>query len=111
MPSAGSVLYDMLDETTPDAADYIYATSSSTCKLALSSVTDPLTSSGQVVSYQAWSPAGDGLTVRFMQGAVQIAAWTHATLPTTATTYQQSLTAGECDAITDYADLFVQFES
>ena len=112
LPITGAVLYDMINEPAPpDAADYIYATSSSTCKIQLSPVADPATSSGQVVSYQAWSPAGDGLTVRLMQGAVQIAAWVHASLPTTATIYQQALSAGECNAITDYADLFIQFES
>ena len=108
LPSSGSALYAMVDEVTPDDADYIYATTASACELALTAVTDPATSSGQVVSYRAWSPTGDGLTVKLKQGAATIATWTHATLSTSATTYQQALSGAECDAITDYAALAVE---
>jgi len=111
LPSAGIDLFAMVDEVVADDADYIYATTASTCKLALNAVTDPLTSSGQVVSYRAWSPTSGGLVVKLMQGATVIATWTHVTLPTAATTYNQALTAGECDAITNYATLSVQMES
>jgi len=111
LPSAGSSLYATLDEVSPDDADYIYTNSVSTCKIALNAVADPLTSSGQVVSYRVWSPNSDGLTVRLMQGATEIASWTHTVLPTSPTTYQQALTAGQCDAITDYSTLAIQLES
>ena len=111
LPSAGIDLFAMVDEVVANDADYIYATTASTCKLALNAVTDPLTSSGQVVSYRAWSPTSGGLVVKLMQGATVIATWTHVTLPTVATTYNQALTAGECDAITNYATLSVQMES
>ena len=111
LPSAGSSLYATLDEVSPDDADYIYTNSVSTCKIALNAVTDPLTSSGQIVSYRVWSPNSDGLTVRLMQGATEIASWTHTVLPTSPTTYQQALTAGQCDAITDYSTLAIQLES
>jgi hypothetical protein len=111
LPSAGSDIYAMLDEVSPDDADYIYATTATACEVALNAVSDPGTSSGQVVSYQVWSPTGDGLTVKLKQGTTTIATWTHATLPTTATTYQQALTAGECDAITDYTALSFEFTS
>lgn len=111
LPSSGSVLYDMLDEATADSADYIYATTATTCQIALNAVADPQTSSGQVVSYQAWSPNGDGLTARLKQGAVTIAAWTHSALPTSPTIYAQTLSAAECDAITNYSDLRIELES
>ena len=111
LPSAGSSLYATLDEVSPDDADYIYTNSVSTCKIALNAVADPLTSSGQVVSYRVWSPNSNGLTVRLMQGATEIASWTHTVLPTSPTTYQQALTAGQCDAITDYSTLAIQLES
>ena len=111
LPSAGSSLYATLDEVSPDDADYIYTNSVSTCKIALNAVADPLTSSGQIVSYRVWSPNSDGLTVRLMQGATEIASWTHTVLPTSPTTYQQALTAGQCDAITDYSALAIQLES
>ncbi len=111
LPSAGSSLYATLDEVSPDDADYIYTNSVSTCKIALNAVADPLTSSGQIVSYRVWSPNSNGLTVRLMQGATEIASWTHTVLPTSPTTYQQALTAGQCDAITDYSTLAIQLES
>lgn len=111
LPSTGTVLYDMVDEVVADDADYIYATTASTCNLALSPVADPLTSSGQVVSYRAWSPAGNGLIVRLKQGAITIATWTHSALPTNPTTYQQVLSGAECDAITDYTALSTEMEA
>lgn len=108
LPSTGSDLYAMVDEAVADDADYIYATTNTTCKMALSAVADPLTSSGQVVSYRAWSTTGHGMVAKLMQGATTIATWTHATLPATATTYQQTLSAAECDAITDYTALAIE---
>ena len=111
LPSTGATLYGCVDEATADDTDYIYANSATTCQLALSSVVDPGTTSGQVVSYRAWSPSGNGLVVRLKCGATTVATWTHATLPGTVTQYDQSLSAGEIAAITDYADLRVEFES
>lgn len=111
LPNTGSSLYATVDEVTADDADYIYATSATTCKMALNPVVDPLASSGQVVSYRAWATAGNGLTVNLKQGAATIATWTHTTLPTSASTFQQILSAAECDAITDYAALSIEMTS
>lgn len=111
-PSTGSDLYAMLDEVTPNDADYISAASAgSVCRLGLGAVADPGTASGQVVSYRASSSTGNGLKVELMQGGTVIATWNHATLPATDTTYQQSLSAAECDAITDYTALSVRLTS
>lgn len=111
-PSTGSDLYAMLDEVSPNDADYISAASAgSVCRLGLGAVADPGTSSGQVVSYRASSSTGNGLKVELMQGGTVIATWNHATLPATDTTYQQSLSAAECDAITDYTALSVRLTS
>lgn len=111
-PSTGSDLYAMLDEVTPNDADYISTTAAgSVCRLGLGAVADPGTSSGQVVSYRASSSTGNGLKVELMQGGTVIATWNHATLPATDTTYQQSLSAAECDAITDYTALSVRLTS
>ena len=111
-PSTGSDLYAMIDEVSPDDADYIStASAGSVCRLGLGAVADPGTSSGQVVSYRASSSTGNGLRVELMQGGTVIATWNHATLPATDTTYQQSLSAAECDAITDYTALSVRLTS
>lgn len=104
-------LFAMIDEAAADDADYIYATSPTTCSLGLGSVSDPLASTGHVIKYRAWSPTTGGLVVRLKQGTTVIATYTHATLPTTPTTYTQTLTAGEADSITDYTALRVDFEA
>lgn len=110
--SSGADLFAMLDEVTPDDADYIIAsTVGAVCEIGLSAVADPGTSSGQVMRYRLWSPTGNGATVKLKQGATTIATWTHATLPTTATLYTQALTAGECDAITNYSALSIEVTS
>jgi hypothetical protein len=54
-PSTGTALYSLVDETVADDADYISATEPATCDLALSAVTDPGTSSGQVLTIRAKS--------------------------------------------------------
>lgn len=107
--SAGEDLAAMISEPSADATTYIKATAPGSCEVAANPVEDPQTSSGQVVRYQAWSPTGDGLTVRLKQGAAVIASWTHAALPIEPTIYAQTLSAAECDSITNYADLRFQF--
>lgn len=110
LPSVvGATLASMIDEPAADSSDYDYTTVASTCEIALNAVTDPLTSINQVVRYQVWSPAGNGLTVSLMQGATTIASWAHAVLPAVPTIYAQALTAAQCDAITNYADLRFKF--
>lgn len=110
LPNTGSSLYATLDEVTANDADYIYATAATTCKMALNPVVDPLTSSGQVVSYRAWATTG-GVIVSLKQGTATIATWTHTTLPASPTTYHQPLSAAECDAITDYSALTIELTS
>ncbi len=116
-PSTGTSLAAMLDEPSADSTDFISATSPSICRIRLNPVTDPGTSSGQVVRYQAWADGG-GLKVRLYSGGdatlgsgTLIAEWPHASLPTTPTVFAQTLTAPQCDSITDYTNLFFEFEA
>lgn len=111
LPSTGSSLYAMIDEVSPDTADYIYATTATTCKIALSPVAEPATSGGQRVSYIIDSPPGDGLTVKLLCGVTVIASWTHDPAPATPTRYDQYLSGAECDAIADWTTLYYTFES
>lgn len=108
-PSTGTSLAAMLDESSADDSDYITASEAGTCEININPVTDPGTSSGQVVRYRCWSDSGSGLTVRLKQRSTLIAEWTHASLPTAPTTYTQALTALQADAITDYAALSFEF--
>lgn len=106
LPSSGNSLAAVLDE---DDGDYIEATSPGTCRLQLNPVADPHTSAGQVVRYRCWSATQSGLTVRLKQGAQVIGEWLHDSLPVDPTTFAQTLTAAQCDAITDYGALSFEF--
>ena len=109
-PTSGASLYAMLDETTPSDVDYIRTgTPADSCTVGLAAATDPAVSTGHVVSYRIQGNGTSGLTVSLRQGATLIASWTHDPAPTDWTTYAQLLTAGEADAITDYAALRLQF--
>lgn len=108
--SSGSDLYAMLDESAPDDGDYIVTTGASTCEVALGTLSDPGSSAGHVVRYRISSASG-GITVRLRQGTTTIATWTHASAPSSLTTYEQTLTGGEADSITDYSALRLQFEA
>lgn len=108
--STGSDLYAMLDETVASDADYIVTTGASTCEVALGSLSDPGVSTGHKVRYRLSSNTG-GITVRLRQGTTTIATWTHNPAPNFPTTYEQTLTGGEADSITNYAALKLQFEA
>lgn len=108
--STGSDLYAMLDETAANDADYIVTTGASTCEVALGSLSDPAVSTGHKVRYRLSANTG-GITVRLRQGTTTIATWTHSPAPASLTTYEQTLTGGEADSITNYAALKLQFEA
>jgi hypothetical protein len=108
--STGSDLYAMLDEVTPDAADYIVATSvGAVCELALNTTGYPGTAS-QVLKFRASSSTGNSVIVRLKNtGGATVRTATQA-LTATDTEYSIGLTAGEIAAITSGA-LSVQLES
>ena len=108
--STGSDLYAMLDEAAADDGDYISTTAASTCEVALGSLSDPASSTGHVVRYRISATSG-GITVRLRQGTTTIASWTHDPAPASLTTYEQTLSGGEADSITDYTALKLQFEA
>ena len=108
--STGSDLFAMLDETSANDSDYITTTSASTCEVALGSITDPAVSTGHIVRYRLSADAG-GITVRLRQGTTTIATWTHAPAPASLTLYEQTLSSGEANSITDYTALRLQFEA
>lgn len=108
--STGSDLFAMLDEAAADDGDYITTTSASTCEVALGSLSDPAVSTGHIVRYQLSADAG-GITVRLRQGTTTIATWTHAPAPASLTLYEQTLSSGEANSITDYTALRLQFEA
>ena len=108
--STGSDLYAMLDEVTPDAADYIVTTSTgSICEMPLQTTEYPGTAA-QVLSYRASSSTGNSVIVRLKNtGGATVRSETQV-LTSTDTLYEITLTAPEIAAITSGA-LSVELES
>lgn len=106
-----------LDEASPSDAEFIASDSapaSDTAEYRFSDMEDPLASTGHLVRYRYRKDAAFGaqinLTVSLRQGAgTQIATWSHTDISADWSTAEQTLTAGEADAITDYADLRIRF--
>lgn len=108
---AGSAtnLYAVLDESAADDVDYarLGSPNGEILKIALSSVADPQSATGHIVRYRI-GKAGTGtvsMTVALMNGATEIASWSHSDVDEAFTTYEQTLDAAEANAITDYSDL------
>lgn len=114
-----TVLYDEINETSRSDINYARSaglslvTQTDTWTTGLSSVIDPQESSGHIVSYVYRKSGGGSVTIditaRLMQGAAQIASWTHSNVGTAFTLAQQTLTGAQADAITDYSDLRLEF--
>lgn len=108
--SSGSDLFAMIDEASPSDADYIKtATAADVCTVALGSLSDPSASTGHQVSYRISGDGTSGMQVDLLQGTTVIATWTHDPAPASPTTYSQTLTGTEADAITDYTALRLRF--
>jgi len=98
-PSTGSDLYAMLDEVSPDDADYIStSTLGAVCKMSLNATAFPGGASQQL-NIRASSSTGNGLTVVIKDGATTIASRT-LTLTPTFDLHTITLTSGEIAAIT-----------
>jgi hypothetical protein len=121
--ASGTNLYQSIDETVADDADYIQSSavpSNDVYVCSLSTLEDPVSSTGHVVRYRYRKSAAGGaqidLTVQLRQGYVNessmgtlIASATHADITETATSNTLALSGGEADAITDYTALFLRF--
>ncbi|RDD62620.1 LamG-like jellyroll fold domain-containing protein [Ferruginivarius sediminum] len=117
-PSTGSDLYAMLDEANPDDGDYIESSNlpaNEVTQIKLGAAADPGVNTGHVIRYryEKTGSAQIDLTVRLTQGqgGTTVATWSHTNIPTSWTGAEQTLTTGEADSITDYADLWLEFEA
>lgn len=106
-PSTGTSLAGVLDETTASDTDYITASGTTPCTLALNPVTTPGAGTTKTVKVRAWSPTNGSVTVELLQNTTVIASWTQA-LTTSATTYSFNLTSTQAGNITDYSVLRVR---
>ena len=113
-PSTGGTLFGTIDETVAADGDYDVNVNSAggVFEVALTGLRDPTASTNHSVSYRISGESGS-LVVSLRQGTdTEIASWTHdAPLPASPTTYVQTLTGGQADSITDYADLRLRFQA
>lgn len=122
--AAGSTnIYQSIDETSASDADYIQSVSAPTSDVYVTKLTtleDPVSSSGHVIRYRYAKSASGGaqidLTVQLRQGYTNegspgtlIEEWVHTNIGNTATTQSQTLGGAQADAITDYTDLYLRF--
>jgi len=116
--SGGSTLYTSIDEVDPSDADYIQSPTSPHINIARMKLETPAFGLAPPVlvsyRYQKDETVQTGvanLTVRLMQGSTTIASWTHNNIPATMQGVMQTLTQPQMDAITNAANLYVEFEA
>lgn len=108
-----NLMWDDIDEATRDDTDYVTSGNinngepSEALQVGLTDATDPQSSTDHLVkyAYRGIGPGSVNLTVQLMQGALEIASWTHLAIGTTFTQANQTLSTAEADSITDYNDL------
>lgn len=106
-PSTGTSLFAVLDESSPDDGDYVSITGTGTFEIQLTVGVDPTASYGHTVRYRIQGDGAKTFTVRLIQGTTIISTDPTVRVPPAGswTTYEWTLTAGEANAISNYADL------
>jgi hypothetical protein len=114
-------IHDAIDEVTASDTDYIRSEndpSTSLCVIGISSVTDPVSSTGHVVRYRyakgqsgGGSPGVVDIVIRLREGTTTIASQSHSGITTTWTDGSFTLSGAEADSITDYSNLNIQYSS
>lgn len=118
-PSTGTAHWSLIDESVTDDTDYISVTTGALASpdetMSLSSVTDPVASSGHIIRLRGKNSSGaSAVTIRLYQGdpngsGTQIAASTIA-FSTSFADYSYTLSGAEADAITDYTTLWFSID-
>lgn len=112
-------LYDSINEASYSDTDFIVSSSvleeHETCRFKLASALDPGCEGGHIISLRfkkkAFTPYITNLIVRLLQGNTTIASTTYMDIGLTVTENSFTLTPAEASAITDYTDLYVEFEA
>jgi hypothetical protein len=110
-------LWAEIDETVASDTDYIKTPTppgANEYETLLTSVTDPLSSTGHIMRWRRRKQPASGsaqinLTVRLMQTSTQITSQADNNLPGAFTDTSYTLSGAEADAITNYADLRLEF--
>ncbi len=108
--STGSTLWETLDEVTPSDSDFIQdAAANTTCEVGLTTLTDPVSSVLHVVRFRMRASGSGGperVNVQLIQGTTVIGASGNQTNRSGSFAEKTfTLTSGEADSITNYADL------
>ena len=116
--AAGTVdIYTGIDEVTAEDTEYIKTPTppgANEFETLLTTVQDPLSSANHVMRWRrrkqpAAGSAQINLTVRLMEGATQRVTQSDTNLPGTFTDTSYTLSGGEADTISNYADLRLEF--
>lgn len=122
--TGGTNLSGAIDESTASDSDYITSElhpTTSTSRVKLASGIDPASSTGHVIHWRVRKDATGGdtvdMTVTLRQGGgnalgggTQIATFNRTNVDGTGwTTYDETLSGGEADSITNYSDLYLEF--
>ena len=112
----GSVLFSSIDEAAPaDDNDYIKSSTGpfpDVCKVRLSNPSSLVATPAKVrIRYKKSGTDEINLVVQLKQGATEIAQWSYVNIPNTFTTAEEVLTTAQFNAITDFNDLFLEFQA
>ena len=110
-------IYTGIDEVTAEDVEYIKTPTppgANEFETLLTTVQDPLSSANHVMRWRrrkqpAAGSAQINLTVRLMEGATQRVTQSDTNLPGTFTDTSYTLSGGEADTISNYADLRLEF--
>lgn len=113
LPSIGSDLYAMLDESVVDDSDYIYSPenpSTQQFEVKLTALADPVSSSGHTIRIRLQAINADtNFDLALVQGTTVLDSWTeNVTLAAGAVTRTRALSGAVIDSISDYSNLRVR---
>ena len=118
----GTDLVSVIDEDVAADADYIRSElqpDNSACRIKLEGLSDPNSSTGHILRWRIAKDAGAGATVNMtltlrqgggdvLGAGTQIASFARSDVSETFTTYEETLSGAEADAISDYSDLYLE---
>jgi hypothetical protein len=120
--AGGTALAAAIDETSASDSDFIrseFAPASSACRVKLAAGTDPASSSGHTIHWRTGKTPANGSTINMtvdlyqgggnVLGAGTLIASFDRNNVGALTTYDEVLSGGEADSITDYTDLYLEF--
>lgn len=107
-------IFNSIDETSPNDSDYIISGvgSNDVARFRLSDLTSA-PGNAAVVKYRIFKDTASNqvdLTITLKEGSTIIASWVHTDISTTPTTFMRTLSPSEYASITDFNNLFIEFE-